>query len=99
MGRFTKQMVDEYAEKLLIGLTKEENRMVLDEFEIIDKNIDIINEIPDIEKVEPMTHALDDFTYELREDEPEESIELDELLKNCDDTTSDGEVVVPRMVG
>lgn len=99
MEKFTSKMVDEYADKLLIGLTKEENKMVLDEFEIIDKNIDIINEIPGIEKVEPMTHALDDFEYELREDEVEESIGLSELLENCDDSTSDGEVVVPRMVG
>ena len=36
MGKFTKEMVDEYAEKLLIGLTDEENKMVLDEFEIIE---------------------------------------------------------------
>ncbi|MBR3230121.1 MAG: Asp-tRNA(Asn)/Glu-tRNA(Gln) amidotransferase subunit GatC [Bacilli bacterium] len=99
MGKFTKKMVDEYADKLLIGLTDEENKMVLEEFEIIDKNIDIINEIPDIEKVEPMTHTLDNFEYELREDEPEESIPIEDLLKNCDDSTSDGEVVVPRMVG
>ncbi|MBR3898439.1 MAG: Asp-tRNA(Asn)/Glu-tRNA(Gln) amidotransferase subunit GatC [Bacilli bacterium] len=99
MGKFTSEMVDDYADKLLIGLTKEENQMVLEEFEVIDKTIDIINEIPDIEKVEPMTHTLDDFEYELREDVPEESIPLDELLENCDDSTSDGEVVVPRVVG
>ena len=43
--KFTKEMVDNYADKLLIGLTEEENKMVLDEFEIIDKNIDLINEI------------------------------------------------------
>ena len=77
MGKFTKEMVDEYADKLLIGLTDEENKMVLEEFEIIDKNIDIINEIPDIEKVEPMTHTLDNFEYELREDVPEESIPIE----------------------
>ncbi len=82
MGKFTKEMVDDYADKLLIGLTPEENQMVLDEFEIIDKNIDIINEIPNIEKVEPMTHTLDDFEYVLREDIPEESVNLDELLEN-----------------
>ena len=46
MSKFTSEMVDDYADKLLIGLTKEENKMVLDEFEIIDSNIDIINEIP-----------------------------------------------------
>lgn len=99
MQKFTKEMVDDYADKLLIGLTDEENKMVLDEFEIIDSTIDIINEIPDIENVEPMTHALDNFEYELREDEPEESIAITELLANCDDSTADGEVQVPRMVG
>ena len=36
MNKFTKKMVADYAEKLLIGLTEEETKMVLDEFEIID---------------------------------------------------------------
>lgn len=98
MKKFTSEMVDDYAEKLLIGLTEEENKMVLDEFEIIDKNIDLINEIPNIEEVEPMTHCLDDFVYELREDEVEESIKIEDLLANCDDCT-DCEVEVPKVVG
>ena len=97
MSKFTSEMVDDYADKLLIGLTKEENRMVLDEFEIIDSNIDIINEIPNIEKVEPMTHCLDNFEYELREDVKEESVPIEELLQNCDLYT-DREVEVPKVV-
>ena len=98
MQKFTKEMVDDYADKLLIGLTEEENKMVLNEFEIIDKTIDLINEIPNIDKVEPMTHALDDFQYELREDVAEESTPIDELLANCDDF-SNRQVEVPRVVG
>ncbi len=98
MNKFTKEMVDDYADKLLIGLTDEENKMVLDEFEIIDKNIDLINEIEGIEQVEPMTHTLDDFTYELREDVVEDSIPIEELLQNCDDYEG-REVVVPKVVG
>ena len=97
MRKFTSEMVDDYADKLLIGLTKEENKMVLDEFEIIDSNIDIINEIPNIEKVEPMTHCLDNFEYELREDVKEESVPIEELLQNCDLYT-DREVEVPKVV-
>lgn len=96
--KFTKEMVDDYADKLLIGLTDEENQMVLDEFEVIDKNIDLINEIPNIETVEPMTHALDNFECDFREDVVEESIPIDDLLANCDETDGD-EVEVPRMVG
>lgn len=95
---FTKEVVDDLANKLLIGLTEEENKMVLEEFEIIDKNINIINEIKDIEKVEPMTHTLDNFEYELREDIPEESVPIEDLLSNCD-VHSAREVEVPKVVG
>ena len=97
MNKFTKEMVDDYAEKLLIGLTDKENKMVLDEFEAIDKSIDIINKIPNIENVEPMTHALDDFAFELRSDIAEESIPIEDALRNAGKT--DGrEIEVPKVV-
>ena len=98
MGKFTKEMIDDYADKLLIGLTPEENKMVLDEFDDIDANIDLINEIKDIDKVEPMTHTLDDFEYELREDVVEESVPIEDLLSNCD-IHSAREIEVPKVVG
>ncbi len=97
MEKFTKEMVDDYADKLLIGLTEEENKMVLDEFNIIDSDIAKVMEIDNIESVEPMTHTLDDFVYELREDVIEESVDIDDLLKNCDDYIND-EVRVPKVV-
>lgn len=98
MSTFTKEMVEEYADKLLIGLTEEESDMVLSEFETIDKNIDIINTIPNIEQVEPMSFCLDDFEVDLREDEIEESIKIEELLQNCDEV-SDREIEVTKVVG
>lgn len=98
---FTSEQVDFYADKLLIGLTREENKMVLDEFEDIDADIARITEIEGIENVEPMTHCLDDFEFELREDEYDESIgneNIDDLLSNCDDYI-DTEIKVPKVVG
>ena len=59
---------------------------------------DKINEIENIKDVKPMTHALDDFEYVLREDEIEESIPVDEALANCDDTEG-REISVPKVVG
>ena len=97
MAKFTKEMVLDYADKLLIGLTEEETNMVLDEFEFIDKNIDLINMIPNIENVEPMTHCLDRTIDFLRDDEVEESIDIDDVLKNCDDNMDD-QVRVPKVV-
>ena len=95
---FTKELVDDLANKLLIGLSDEENAMVLNEFDAIDANIDLINAIDGIKDVEPMTHCLDDFIYELRDDEATESVPIEDLLANSDDT-EDREIVVPKVVG
>lgn len=98
MSKFTKEMIDDYADKLLIGLTEEEKDMIVSEFDIIDESIQAVTEIPNISSVEPMTHALDDFEFQLREDVAQESIPIDDLLKNSDD--EDGaEIVVPKVVG
>jgi len=98
MSKFTKEMVDDYADKLLIGLSEEENLNVLNEFEEIDKQIDLINEIPNISDVIPMTHTLDNFEFVLRDDEIEESVNIEDLLANSDEHT-DREVEVPKVVG
>ena len=57
MSKFTKELVDDLADKLLIGLSDEENSMVLNEFDAIDANIDLINEIEGIKDASPMTHC------------------------------------------
>ena len=98
MSKFTKELVDSYADKLLIGLSEEENKRVLDEFEEIDKQIDLINEIENIESVEPMTHTLDEFVFELREDIAKESEDIEDILRNCDEHT-EREIEVPKVVG
>ena len=94
---FTEEKVEKLADLLMIGLTDEEKKMVFEEFATIDQNINKINEIPNIEKAEPMTHALDDFVFELRDDVCEESVPIEELLQNCEDRT-DREVAVPKVV-
>ena len=94
---FNEATIDKLADLLMIGLTPEENKMVLDEFEVIDKNINKINKIEGIEKAQPMTHALDDFECELREDVAIESPSIEDLLSNCD-FTDDREVEVPKVV-
>ena len=97
-NKFTKEKIEKLADLLMIGLSDEEAKMVLDEFEIIDININKVNEIEGIENVKPMTHTLDDFELELRDDVIEESVSIEELLQNSDDT-DDREVSVPKVVG
>ena len=51
MSKFTKELIKDYADKLLIGLTEEETETILDEFEVIEANMDLINEIDGIKDV------------------------------------------------
>lgn len=96
--KFTEEMVDSFADKLLIGLSREENAMVLNEFDVIDENIAMLESLPNIKEVEPMSWCLDRCIESLREDVVEKSVSLDELLANSDGT-SDREIVVKRVVG
>ena len=97
MSKFTKEMVDKYANLLLIGLSSEENKMVLDEFEVIDRTCDMVNNIKGINEVTPMTHCLDDFYATLSEDEFIESPKVEDLLRNSDGAM-DREIEIPRVV-
>ncbi len=94
---FSKDTIKKLANLLLIDLNEEETNMVYNEFEIIDKNINKINEIDNINQVEPMTHPIDNFIVELREDKIEESITKEELLSNSDNNDSEY-VVIPKVV-
>ena len=95
---FTKEIVNDLAAKLLIGLSEEENKMVLDEFAIIDENLKKVDAYPNIKEVKPMTHALDDFTFVLRSDEAKPSIPIEDALKNCEKVEG-REIEVPKVVG
>jgi len=97
MSKFTKEMINDYADKLLIGLSEEENETLLNEFKVIEARMDLINEIKGISDVEPMH-----FPYVIesnpRDGQTIENEEVENLLKNCD-KVSDREIEVPKVVG
>ena len=97
MSKFTKEMIDNYADKLLIGLTEEENETVLNEFEIIEARMNLINEIEGLSEIEPMHYP---FTIESKPREGKEikNDNVEDLLKNSD-KVSDREIEVPKVVG
>lgn len=97
MSKFTGDMINDYADKLLIGLSKEENKILLTEFEFIEDRMDLINRIEELDSVEPMHFP---FTVECnpREGKNIENDTTEELLKNSD-KVSDREIEVPKVVG
>ena len=99
MSNFSKEKIDYYAGSLLIGLTDSERDMIEAEFDQIEKDINIINEIPNIKEVDPQSYPFDMVIEDLRNDEEEgEVIPIDTLLRNCD-RTEGREVEVPKVVG
>ena len=99
MSNFTKEMIDDYANKLLIGLTEEERTMIQEEFDEIEKNMELINKIDGIKDVEIQSYPFEMEVNDLRDDtEVDDEIEIDTLLRNAGKV--DGrEVEVPKVVG
>jgi aspartyl/glutamyl-tRNA(Asn/Gln) amidotransferase C subunit len=98
MSNFTKEKIDKYAHDLLIGLTEQERDMIQSEFDTIEKNMDLINKIPNIKDVEPQSYPFEMEATELRDDNVEgEKIDIDDLLSNCD-RVEGREVEVPKVV-
>ncbi len=99
MSNFTKEQIRDYADKLLIGLTDEEETMIQSEFDEIEKNMDLINEIPNIKDIEPLSYPFEMILDDLRSDDDEEEIlPIETLLSNCDQYEG-REVEVPKVVG
>lgn len=97
-NEFTEEKIEKLANLLMIGVTEEEKKMVASEFQKIDADINKLNDIEYLKDIEPMTHCLDDFEFELREDIVNNMITTEEALANCDDVYEDC-VSVPKVVG
>ena len=99
MSNFTKEKIDKYASDLLIGLSDEERDMIQEEFDEIERNMDLINKIPNIKDVEILSYPYESVVSDLRSDDSVcEKIDIDELLSNCD-RVEGREVEVPKVVG
>lgn len=95
---FTDEMIDSYANNLLIGLTDEERKMIKNEFSSIEENMDLINKIPGIKDVEPLSYPFEMVLDDLRSDnDSSEEIKIETLLQNCDQVEG-REVEVPKVV-
>ena len=97
MSKFTKELIKDYADKLLIGLTEEETETILDEFEVIEANMDLINEIDGIKDV-----PVQDYPFiiepNIRDGKTIINDDVKDILKNSDNG-SDREIEVPKVVG
>jgi aspartyl-tRNA(Asn)/glutamyl-tRNA(Gln) amidotransferase subunit C len=70
---------------------------LLDEFDVILKQMDLIGKIDGIENVEPMVYPFELSDVCLREDIVSEELEIDEILSNSGSTLYN-QVKLPKVV-
>lgn len=63
----TKEKLKYYANKLMFDMSDKEYDTLLNEFDVMLKHMDLIGQIKDLEKVEPMSFPFEISNIELRE--------------------------------
>lgn len=85
------------ANKLMFTMNEREYDTLLDEFDIILKQMDLIGNIPNIKEVEPMVYPKRLDNVKLREDDVMEEMDLDDILVNSGSTLYN-QVKLPKVV-
>lgn len=92
-----KEKLKDYANKLMFDMNDSEYTTLQEEFDIILKQMDLIGNIPNISKIEPMTFPFKLEEASLREDEVGDYLVVNEVLENAHHQVND-QVKVPRVV-
>lgn len=94
----TKDNLKDYAAKLMFDMDDEGYERTLKEFETIEKHMELIGKIENIDNVEPMTFPYVIYHSSLRDDEAKDCLTNEEVLINAKETKAN-QVKVPRVVG
>jgi aspartyl/glutamyl-tRNA(Asn/Gln) amidotransferase C subunit len=85
------------ANKLMFTMEESEYDTLLEEFDTMIKQMDLIGEIKGIENVEPMCYPFPIEGVCLREDKVVDELEIDEILQNSGSTLYN-QVKLPKVV-
>ena len=98
MTKYDIELLKKCANNLMFDMSNEQYEVLLKEFDIITKQMNVLGEIEGINDVEPMTFPFDVSTTFLREDIEGECLSKEEVLKNAKDVV-DGQIKLPKVVG
>lgn len=91
------EKLKDYAKKLMFEMQEEEYKTLQEEFEIILKQMELINKIENIKDVEPMTFPYLNTASKLRNDEIKETLTKEELMLNVKEKERN-QVKIPKVV-
>ncbi len=96
--KISKQELNELSNNLLFDMSEKEYETLQEEFEVILEQMDLIGEIENIDDVKPMVFPYLIKGHELREDEVDNILSKEDVLKNAKDTMMDM-IKVKKVVG
>ncbi len=92
-----KETLKMLANKLMFTMDEEEYDTLSEEFEVILKQMDLIEKIPNIDKVEPMIYPKKLENVSFREDVVVDELPLEDILSNSGSTLYN-QVKLPKVV-
>ena len=97
MKQVTKDVLKKTANNLMFDMTDAEYDQLVKDFDIILKQIKILESIEGIDEVEPMTFPFDVTNDYLREDKVTVPENREDILRNANDV-KDGQIRLPKVV-
>jgi aspartyl/glutamyl-tRNA(Asn/Gln) amidotransferase C subunit len=98
MKEINKSVLVDAAHRLLFDMTDEQYELLLKEFAILIKQMELIGKIKGLDETNPMTFPFDVSVDTMREDIPLVPVSATEAVKNAQ-FTQDGQIKVPKVVG
>lgn len=93
----TKEKLKSYANKLMFDMDDSEYGTLLKEFDIIEKQMDLVANLDGIKDISPMTFPFKMDYVKLRDDDNERNISIEEVLSNAKEVKG-REIKVPKVV-
>lgn len=98
MKTVDKLLLKEAANKLMFDMEDSQYDTLLEEFDVVLKQMELISEIDGVDETKPMTFPFEVTSSFLREDVADTPTDRDEALKNASDVV-DGQIRLPKVVG
>ncbi len=97
MKKYNIEILKDAAKRLLFDMSENEYKTLLEEFDIVTKQMDIIGSNKEIDSYEPMIFPFECSTSFLREDEPGAPLAREDALKNSKRKVG-GQIKLPKVV-
>ena len=98
MVKYDKALLVKCANNLMFDMSDDQYDVLLKEFDVLTKQMELFGEIEGLENVSPMTFPFEIYTDFLRDDVEEETLSKEDILRNAKDVV-DGQIKLPKVVG